>query len=898
MGILVVLTKLCLTSVVRLCVRLTVQTLMQTQLLDDQSDKLDEVTDVVPASTTTEHAVHDATRPLTRCSRGAMNVEKRTTEHNLKGSATNTVGAINSSGVVASKAHKRASCATGILRMVRRNLLGFWSRLVVYPLFYILYLAYFLSYFLGMITQSGSPDRMLSTATTRISIGARLGFLPAETAGGPPWLPGRTCLSLPAYYDLENVRTQRVLIPCVYACMHGALTALTVMPIPLCYATWTRVVATWPSVRHHIPIDDFVYVHRLLGFTAIGGVTTGAFLWLLAMIPSCAQTWSENACDAFKVSVGDGAFTNVLVLRLIVGPLWLGFLPLMIWADIDWSKVELALLQETQKQQEHLMEHSTIGRMFSSKRLSDDKRVSDDKTHQNSKVDSEGLCDRLVEVIAYWRAHWSVAPAVLWFSSAIGLVGASTSFYTTSVGWAPWIGFVIGYLCGHLLMQTQTVRRNWFEICYWSHMVVAYSTILVALIARFDVFWPCIGSWFLVVFDRCVLMRLARHPFYIQANNCRVVEGDSKTGRSTKLRLVLRPVSHESSMTFHAQGASNWIYLRVSDLETRGRNAFEKRVMRAWHPFSVAGTSNGNLELYIDVHGKYSWTRALTQAVLSMQREEASSLNEQARHTLASAMAYDVARRVEVCGPFGSSFSRCFQMKHRANRVSEPAFDIVILYGSGIGVPSAVSALREFIERRRHGTLVPSVVYFIWQARYAEDLLLCWDSLHRIIYEAGGLWNEEVYTCQRTIRQQRLPIDRRAHARRNGGEAWTVQSPLLEWLGVSLFVSQMSDGKGKKLLEADNSLKGVDETVHQWLTHKERLRKGRAPLSQQVVKLIAQYEAERGANTSSPRLCISMCGSPNMARIVSQELRIAQTLLAENVNCNVEIECELMADTH
>ena len=100
------------------------------------------------------------------------------------------------------------------------------------------------------------------------------------------------------------------------------------------------------------------------------------------------------------------------------------------------------------------------------------------------------------------------------------------------------------------------------------------------------------------------------------------------------------------------------------------------------------------------------------------------------------------------------------------------------------------------------------------------------------------------------------------------------------------------------MLEQDNSLDGVDTAVHNWLTHSERLQKGRAPLSQKIVKLIARYESEYGSNAPPPRVCVSMCGSPNMARNVAQQLKIAQALLSENVNCNVEIECELMADTH
>ena len=134
-----------------------------------------------------------------------------------------------------------------------------------------------------------------------------------------------------------------------------------------------------------------------------------------------------------------------------------------------------------------------------------------------------------------------------------------------------------------------------YEVCYWSHILVAYVTILVALIARFDVFWPCTVCWGLYFIDRWVLMPSQTYPMYVQANDCRVVEGDKATGRSPKLRLVLRSTNHATAQRINMQGASNWLYLRINvGLNDRAGMA-ERRVLRAWHPLSIAGTSNGNV---------------------------------------------------------------------------------------------------------------------------------------------------------------------------------------------------------------------------------------------------------------------------------------------------------------
>jgi hypothetical protein len=82
---------------------------------------------------------------------------------------------------------------------------------------------------------------------------------------------------------------------------------------------------------------------------------------------------------------------------------------------------------------------------------------------------------------------------------------------------------------------------------------------------------------------------------------------------------------------------------------------------------------------------------------------------------------YNLDQNIQICGPFGSSFSRCFNMHRQRGQHERSAYDIVILYGSGLGVPSALAALSEYFERRRDGTQVPQFVHFLWQARAFAD---------------------------------------------------------------------------------------------------------------------------------------------------------------------------------
>ena len=93
-----------------------------------------------------------------------------------------------------------------------------------------------------------------------------------------------------------------------------------------------------------MPIDDFEYVHRLLGVLCIGFIMLGAAVWLATMVPACASGTTDNACLAFARGGADGKqfdpFRNVVILRLIVAPLWGTVLPLMLVAQTTWHSFE------------------------------------------------------------------------------------------------------------------------------------------------------------------------------------------------------------------------------------------------------------------------------------------------------------------------------------------------------------------------------------------------------------------------------------------------------------------------------------------------------------------------------------------------------------------------------
>ena len=766
-----------------------------------------------------------------------------------------------------------------------------------YPIFYGLFFAGWLSYLLAMWTQSGNPTNIFNSASSNIAIGAQLGLLGPNVTGGPPlWVPGQTCLALPPQYDLDLQPTQRATVPLIYGLMHSALFSLALLPLPMCHAVWVRVVTFAPAVRTIVPVDHFEVFHRLLGTLALGAIAGGAVIWAATMIPACLSgvlgaDGVTSACAAFELNPGD-PLRAVAMLRLILAPLWLALLPMMAFAEHDWAAADCKI---------------------------------------SAKLEEAGSGWLAAVWVRAWS--WFAVPALGWVVLSAASCGMSlgvllTFYFSGFDGRFGTIGGVVGMAIagvgGHLLSRSASVRVHWWEVCYWSHLIIAYGTVPLALVARFDVFWPCIPCWVLLFYDR-FLMRLDTRTMFVQARACRCIEGDGR-GRSPKLRLVLRAERRATTAALRMKACSNWVYLRVPHI--KGTDMVETTVLRSWHPFSLGAHAGDTVELLIDVRpapvsNRPTFTSALYEHVQTLIKEDndarkladrAAIVNKDAdegEDETALAMReitrrgdaerrYDMVATVEICGPFGAAFSRCFNMNRRKRQHEESAFDIVILYGSGLGVPSAIAALSEFMERRRDGTQVPGFVQFLWQARHPEDLQLCWDSLHRLIFEGGGLWSKQLWAAQRRVSSRGIPLDRREHMRRNGSDEWTKNSELLEWLGVDLHVSKMDEEKKQELLDGYNPLAGVDDRVHEWLTHKNQLKSGYHRLGEQLVRLVAlHYEAHSspGKQAKAPRICVSMCGSHRMLETTRAHIKRAQQAIRDELGVYVPIACELAVDS-
>ena len=523
--------------------------------------------------------------------------------------------------------------------------------------------------------------------------------------------------------------------------------------------------------------------------------------------------------------------------------------------------------------------------------------------------------------------HYVHQPAVLWLYS-VGLacgvaVGTWVGGRTGSL-----LGSVIGAIFGMRLACSLTIKLHWYEFCYWLHRAAAYVTVLTALIARFDVFWPCTITWALFAADKWV-QRLMTQLMYIDTRDSRCIEDRKKN--PSKLRLVL----YVRSDTYERRSASKWVYLSVPNMFSDATNSVTRAVGSAWHPLSLAAHSDAKIELLIDVHpklnGNPSWSELLYRHVARLQAG--------ALQVTTSDAHFPPQLEVLVRGPFGSAFSRCFDVKRSKGQMHQPLYDIVVLFGSGIGLPSALSALHEFVQRRRSGKPVPRFVWFMWQCRTTEELQLCWDSLHRIIYGAKGLCDER--TCinerQALTRGGRVPLDYFKHQNRNGGQAWDETSTMLEWLGVSLHISSWKSHKGpaaghhmavapsttsvtsastsmsvsaamshtpsmsaaeaeaRAALARDTPLEANDtaaDRVHTWLCG--RLRAGYHDLSTLLCELDALDHEYSPHQVEPRRLCVSLCGSQRA--MVQTRAHMAKA--HSKLRGRTEVVYELAADYH
>lgn len=328
------------------------------------------------------------------------------------------------------------------------------------------------------------------------------------------------------------------------------------------------------------------------------------------------------------------------------------------------------------------------------------------------------------------------------------------------------------------------LKRYWYEIWFYAHHAIAHTSIFLALIARFEVFYINLVTWGIYYLDKIreSVMKTAKSEIIIRPVH---FELDINPDDAKSSTVHLDDKDQPNSMRILIEvppgfkvNAGQWIYLKVPSIS---------RIQ--WHPFSLASASRDSfVELHIGIRGNKSqwkkrqgpdpwimvrnptWTYKLYRA-LRQRIHDMASLEDPERQ----------AERVNplfcyIRGPYGSTFTKCF----------DPHYYGSIIIGAGTGLTAAESVLRELLWRKRQQLRVPKYTWFVWSCRRVDDLLWAWSSLHELITSA--------------IKRETL----------RPGKRWNSESLMLDWLGVYLYISRAD----KKQLDKFKETISMTETEH------------------------------------------------------------------------------------
>lgn len=292
------------------------------------------------------------------------------------------------------------------------------------------------------------------------------------------------------------------------------------------------------------------------------------------------------------------------------------------------------------------------------------------------------------------------------------------------------------------------IKRYWFEWTTYSHYIIGYVAVIVALYARFEVFFPVILGWQLLFYNNYREMLL--HTFDVDIlvggqatdeNNALIHRSDIDHKPTAIELLIPRPER------FHFS-AGQYLMVKVNEIDPY------------YHSFSLASCpADEAIHLLIGIRGKCvkSETGEFTQADPTWTYKLHQLIRQ--RDALTTAECTPIVASVR--GPYGSPFQCCYS----------DTFKATVLVGSGTGLTSALSVLKEVIHRRnpKYGKPKPMSdrVWFVWSCRNVKDLKWCWRTLNSALVEACATGAIE------------LPDD------------WcAATSATLGWLGVSIYVSQ------------------------------------------------------------------------------------------------------------
>jgi len=524
-----------------------------------------------------------------------------------------------------------------------------------------------------------------------------------------------TLLPVPPSYCLDclpggdGVPIQRIMVPMIYAVMHGSMLSLVLLPVPMWRGTLRWLTLATPNNRGLFPVEDAVWLHKLFGVLMLVGLFLAGLFWLSAMGSTCMATATSEpvairrACQAFSPDVVDAK----------KGPI-----------------------------------------------------------PQTNSV-----------------SEWIIMPDLLFdsFGGASFFDPRDNVLFLRMLAW-PLLFFVIPLIFrrGDIrfpLWVPQWVVRNWWEIATYTHYATAYIVLALAIYARFEAFFFTLITWGILILDKAWEWTVHNYAVDIEFGT----PGSASYVRLHRSNKGNQPTAVELAISMpsrFAYSAGQHIYLKVPEIDALGN------LGGVWHAFSLASTPPRDdtqpnvIKLLIgvmrggrtDYRSKYhqqkhkeelnnwkklkdgewdqidrTWTFRLFKAIRDKYNDES------APNTIG----------VKIRGPYGSPFQSAFNRKHKA----------CVLVGTGTGLTSALSVLKEVIERRRNKQVTCESVWLVFSGRNLRDLRWLWHELQNVLVQA---------VLDKTIE---LP---------HGWSAAT--SAALGWLGVTVFLSRANKDEFENFL--------------------------------------------------------------------------------------------------
>ena len=574
-----------------------------------------------------------------------------------------------------------------------------------------------------------------------------------EVRDGPNGDPIDVFVTQQCVEQLLIDETQKRMLPFLYGVMHMVLMAFNFLPIFMARGFQRDIGKLMPKASYKwygIPVDDFEVLHRFFGYVAVGGIVVGAIIWLVMMGISC-QKDLDVQFEAFKN--GTEVIDNELI-GTVFG------LEGNRTAFIDKAAILGAC-------------KAFNPTLFDAQRLTRDLR--DAKVPQFAgRVMSERL---LFSSIGPGPPRGNNVNnqrdenAVNYFDPRDNVL------FLRILVWYTWMFLIPLILFAYTAPPSflpKFIKRWWYEWCYFLHIIVAWTSIVLALYARFEVFFPSVVGWGLLLLNyiREYMVNTYSVNIVVDANAKRnrmptKIYVDSRTQQPTAVSLsIAKPKGF-------VPGSGQWCYIKVPDIDS------------IWHPFSLASCSLDNkIELHIGIRGEWDdASKRIPGKPWEMKDEDATwtyKLLKTVRELSATSERDRGGKQLNamVKGPYGSAFARC----------ATDVYPTAVVVGAGTGLTSALSVLKEILKRRALGKPAPDFVWFVWACKNEQDLEWCWRALQDAIFEA---WKSDALKL---------------------GQDWSpLTSNMLDWLSINIYVTRTKGNHLSDFLGQDHMMAAAED---------------------------------------------------------------------------------------